>query len=181
MVLKKTVDRYLKRKVGLKVHPDKHLQSRTRAENNFKNNLFIKLRVMSGAGEKVGDKRKNGDVGKPTKSAQVEEGKRMKINQNKSALDELASQVKMEQDSFELLVSKLKKLRTKIADQQLDVDLYESDICLREKHLVAKLCKANMVGGVEEQIRLLTIQDKILEFKLKQLIECMEITNKINK
>lgn len=52
---------------------------------------------------------------------------------------------------------------------------------LREKHLAAKLCKANIVGGVEEQIQLLTRQDKILEFKLKQLIECMEITNKISR
>jgi len=116
-------------------------------------------------------KRKVPEVDQEDKRRSEQDDKRMKILQNKSALEELSQAMKSEKINLDMLVNQLASVKKQIQEMILDIELTDSEISVLEKRFAMNLSQVKLVGGIKDQLKMLETQEKCLKVKLTQLKE----------
>ena len=147
------------------------MPSNTEKKGDGSSNLTVENKKT----EKKGDGSSNLTVEnkkrKGVESYDPEEDKRMKILQNKSAMEELVKAMKSDKNNWDMLMNQMAIVKKNIQDMLLDIELAESDILVLEKKFVMNISQVTMNGGIKDQIQILDIQENCLKLKLSQLTE----------
>ncbi len=116
---------------------------------------------------------------KKRKSGQYDEqdDKRMKIQQNKSAMEELAKAMKSEKVNLDTLLNQVGVITKQCQDTSLDIELVESEISVLEKKFAMNVSQMKLIGGLKDNLQMLEKKDKCLKLKLAQLTEYKGVFN----
>lgn len=106
-----------------------------------------------------------------TVESNEQDDKRMKIQQNKSASEELSQAMKSEKINLDMLVNQLVVVKKSIQDMSLDIELAESEVLVLEKKFAMNTSKVKLIGGIKDQLQMLDIQASCLKLRLSQLTD----------